>query len=296
MELMEGIRPAGPPDMSGRFNEKFAELNQSFIAHELEINLYQLMRTMLAITVDVQAKIATGGLAYIIENAMKPFCRKPKPLPVFPKRFNLVTVGKLRGEFVESLSWRIFSRRRRNIRNRKTFSGTSNICSSCASMSLSPIISGSEPVTSSSSSAMQALTGVLGSPDSGNITTEVSASSTSTDASLPRRVGLAAMHANARASGSMETDPRAKPKKKAKAKSTGKGGGSLASSADVVETMLAAGRVYLPDPVDKDPIITVIPSPPGLEHTVEFGLKPSDKHQIKYLSCSHIRRIYIRTC
>ena len=100
MELMEGIRPAGPPDMSGRFYGKFAELNFIEIARELEIHLWQLMRTMLAITVDVQTKIATSGLKFIIENSMKSFCRKPKPIPVFPKRFNLVTVGKLGGNLL----------------------------------------------------------------------------------------------------------------------------------------------------------------------------------------------------
>ena len=58
---MEGIRPAGSPDMGGRFYGKFAELNSIEIARELEIHPWQLMRTMLAITVDVQTKIATSG-------------------------------------------------------------------------------------------------------------------------------------------------------------------------------------------------------------------------------------------
>ena len=85
MELMEGIRPAGPPDTGRRFHEKFAKIYDNFNARELEISLYQLMRTMLAITVDVQISVATSGLTYIMENVMKPFCRKPKPLSSCPQ-------------------------------------------------------------------------------------------------------------------------------------------------------------------------------------------------------------------
>ena len=70
MELMEGIRPAGPPDTGRRFHEKFAKIYDNFNARELEISLYQLMRTMLASTVDVQAKIATSGLIYICNETL----------------------------------------------------------------------------------------------------------------------------------------------------------------------------------------------------------------------------------
>ena len=46
---MEEVRLAGLPDMGGKGYGNFAELKLIEYAHELEINLWQLMRTMLAI-------------------------------------------------------------------------------------------------------------------------------------------------------------------------------------------------------------------------------------------------------
>ena len=116
MERTGGLRSAGAvaSDVRGKLSVKLAPMKIEN-AHELEMSLWHLMRTMLVNIADVQAKIVFSGVTYFIENVGKPFCRKPYRIPVFPKRFNLTTVGRLRNEFRESLHLRIFRRRKRNI-------------------------------------------------------------------------------------------------------------------------------------------------------------------------------------
>ena len=94
MERTGGLRPAGTDvsDVRGRLIAKFAPME---VALKLERSLCQLVRTMLIETVNMQWKMAIGDFVYFCKHVGKPFCRKPRKLPVYPKRFNLTTVGKL---------------------------------------------------------------------------------------------------------------------------------------------------------------------------------------------------------
>ena len=134
MERTGGLRSAGTDvsDVRGRLNEKFALMEK---AHEFEMSLWQLVQTMLVTISSVVQKMAIGNLVYRCENIDKPFCRKSRKLQVYPKRFNLTTVGKLQREFTESLQLRIFRRRKRNIIRNVSCSG---ICSSFMRPTMTP--------------------------------------------------------------------------------------------------------------------------------------------------------------
>ena len=146
MERTGGLRSAGTvvSDVRGRLNAKFAPME---IALELEMSFCQLMRTMLVETANMQAKIVLSGFTNFLENVGKPFCRKPYRIPVYPKRFNLTTVGRLREEFRESLQLRISRRRKRNIGKHVL---RSCICSSFTHSPMTPHFSDAPAVPSKS--------------------------------------------------------------------------------------------------------------------------------------------------
>ena len=126
MERTGGLQSAGTDvsDVRGQLNAKFAPMEN---AHEFEMSLWQLMRTMVVEITSMQQKMAIESLVYFCKHVGKPFCRKSRKLQVYPKRFNLTTVGKLQRGFRESLQLRIFRRRKRNIIKYVSCSG---ICSS----------------------------------------------------------------------------------------------------------------------------------------------------------------------
>ena len=115
--LVEPMEHTGRPrsagtdvsDVRGRLNAKFAYIKDAL---EFEMSLWQFVRIVLVKSVEYQQKLAYGEFAYFLGNVFKTsFCRKPKKLPVFPKRFNSQTIGKLRQCFKDSLQLRIFSQK-----------------------------------------------------------------------------------------------------------------------------------------------------------------------------------------
>ena len=114
MERTGGLRSAGTDvsDVRGKLLAKFAPMENAL---ELEKSFVQLMRDMLVEIASTQQKSVLSGFTDFLEHVGEPFCRKPYQIPVYPKRFNLTTVGKLRKEFRESLQLRIFRRRKRDI-------------------------------------------------------------------------------------------------------------------------------------------------------------------------------------
>ena len=134
MERTGGLRSAGTDvsDVRGQLNAKFAPMEN---AHEFEMSLWHLMRAMIVEIIGMQQKMAIESLVYFCKHVGKPFCRKSRKLQVYPKRFNLTTVGKLQREFRESLQLRIFRRRKRNIGKYVLCSG---ICSSFMRPTMTP--------------------------------------------------------------------------------------------------------------------------------------------------------------
>ena len=102
-EHMAEINLVGLPDMCGQGYGEMAKFKHMENCYEFEINLWELVRTMLVSFSSMRMKIATSGLKFFIDDSMKTFCRKSKPIPVYPKRFNSDTVGSLGREFIHIL-------------------------------------------------------------------------------------------------------------------------------------------------------------------------------------------------
>ena len=103
MERTGGLRSAGTDvsDVRGRLNMKFAFMEK---AHEFEMSLWQHVLTMLVDFSNMRRAMAMESFGYYLKNINKPFCRKPRKLPVYPKRFNSQTICRLQRCFRDSLN------------------------------------------------------------------------------------------------------------------------------------------------------------------------------------------------
>ncbi len=135
MEPTGRLRSAGTDvsDVGGRLSSKFAEINDAL---EYDLSYGSFLRVVVNESFIYQQKLAMVGLTCFLKMALfTSFCRKPRKPLVFPKRFNLTTIGKIQREFRDSLQLRIFRRRKRNYIKYVSCSG---ICSSFMRPTMTP--------------------------------------------------------------------------------------------------------------------------------------------------------------